>query len=112
MTYFFKEQFKYLKTTSLGWLKNDCVVGFACLGTRLGRYGKLRSLRNSGMNVVLLPTTKRGFSSERDLEFGSLNKCKGKFNNLVEVIAGVKYLLGAYQYIKSKPGMMDKRFQS
>ena len=105
---FFKVELKHLKKASLGWLKKDCKVGFGYLKTRLRRYGKLRSLSGFGMNVVLLPSMKRGFSSKRDLKFGSLNKCKGKFNNLVEVIADVNFLQGAYQFIKSKPGMMTK----
>ena len=74
--------------------------------SRSGRYGKPSGLRDSVRNVVSLSCAKRNFSSGESHEFIKLNVQKGKYNNLTEVISDVGFLQGAYQKIKSNPGVL------
>jgi len=78
------------------------------LGVHLGRYGKPLSLRNSVRNGLPLPNSKRDFSSWESHGFKKLEKYKGKYVNLTEVISDVNFLQSAYQQIKSNPGVMAK----
>ena len=89
-----------------GRLKYDCKNGFP-LGRRLGRYGKPLNLSNSLRNVISLPLH-RGFSMEEPHKFKKLVMARNKYVNLIDVLADVNFLQGAYQKIKSNQGMMTK----
>jgi group II intron reverse transcriptase/maturase len=91
-----------------GLLKNDYKSGLASLGVHLGRYGKPLSLPNSVRNVVLLSNSKRDYSSWESHGFKKLEMRKGKYVNLIEVMADVDFLQSAYQQVKSNPGVMVK----
>jgi retron-type reverse transcriptase len=91
-----------------GRLKYDYESGFACFGKRSGWCGKPLNLNNSPRKVIPLPNTKRDFSSEGSHEFKRLIKHNGKYVNLIEVLADVNFLQGAYQKIKSNQGVMVK----
>jgi hypothetical protein len=92
-----------------GFLRYDYKGGSASLGVHLGRYGKPMGLRNPFRNVVPLPYPKRDFSSWESHGFKKLNIYEGKYVNLTEVLADVEFLQGAYQRIKSNPGVMAKK---
>ena len=98
-----------LEKTSIGhgWLKYDYKSGFP-LEKRLGRYGKPWNLNNSLRNVVSLPYATRDFSSGESHQFKKLVKVRDKYVNLIEVLADVVFLQGAYQKIKSNQGVMAK----
>jgi hypothetical protein len=85
-----------------GQLNYDYKGGTASFGLHLGRYRKPRSLRGFDRNVVLLPNAKRGFSTEGSGCFEELRMYKGKYFNLIKVVADVDFLQGAYQRIKSE----------
>lgn len=89
-------------------LKYSYEGGLASLGGRLGRYGKSWSLSDSKRNVVPLSSVKRGISSGVIRHFKSLDKYEGKYVNLIDVVADIDFLQGAYQKIKSNPGVMVK----
>jgi hypothetical protein len=90
-----------------GQVKYDYKGGIASFGLHLGKYGKPKSLRGFDRNVVLLSNAKRGFSTGESCCFEKLRMYKGKYVNLIEVIADVDFLQGAYQRIKFK-GSSDK----
>jgi hypothetical protein len=92
-----------------GQLKYDYKGGTASFGLHLGRYGKPRSLHGFDRNVVLLPNAKRGFYTREAGCFKELRMYKGKYVNLIEVVADVDFLQGAYQRINSNPVVMAKR---
>ena len=91
-----------------GQLKYDYKGGSATIGAHPGKYGKPGSLRNSNRNVVLLSSGKRDFSTGKYHNFKNLKMYKGKYVNLIEVVADVDFLQGAYQKIKSNPEVMAK----
>lgn len=93
-----------------GQLKYDYKGGPVIIGARLRRYGKLGSLSNSNKNVVSLSSAKRDFSTGKSNNFKNFKMYKGKYVNLIEAVADVDFLQGAYQKIKSKPGVMVKGF--
>ena len=92
-----------------GQLKYDYKGGPAAIEVRPGRYGKPGSLRNSNRNVVSLSSAKRDFSTGESHNFKNLKLYKGKYVNLIEVLADVDFLQGAFQKIKSNPGVTAKR---
>ena len=91
-----------------GMSKHGYKTGLAFLGERLGKNGKPFGLRSLSRNGTLPVNTKRYFSAGGDHNFKKLNKYKGKYNNLIEVIADINFLQSAYQQIKSNPGSMAK----
>lgn len=103
---------QYLEETKFnrGQLKYDYKGGPAItIGVHLGRYGKLESLNNLNRNVVSLSSAKRDFSTGKLNNFKNFKMYKGKYVNLIEVLADVDFLQGAYQKIKSNQGVRAKR---
>jgi len=78
------------------------------LSARLGRCGKPLGLRDLFGNVASLSYGKRNFSSGGLHHFKSLVVHDKKYCNLTDVISDVDFLQGAYQKIKSKPGVLAK----
>lgn len=91
-----------------GLLRYGYKTGLAFLGERLGKSGKPFGLCSLSRNGALPVNTKRNFSAGGVHNFKKLNKYKGKYNNLIEVIADIDFLQSAYQQIKSNPGVMAK----
>lgn len=90
-------------------LKYDYKSGLPFVGGRLGRGGKPLNLSNSFRNVALLPyIIVRDFSSGESQKLSKLIKVKGKYVNLITVLADVNFLQGAYQKIKSNQGVMAR----
>jgi retron-type reverse transcriptase len=92
-----------------GHLKYDYEGVSATKMIRLGRYGKSKSLRNLNRNVVSLSSVKRDFSTRESDNFKNLKVYKGKYVNLIEIVADVNFLQNAYQKIKFNYGIMAKR---
>lgn len=92
-----------------GQLKYDYKGGPVIIEARLRRYGKFESLSNSNKNVVSLSSVKRNFSSGKWNNFKNFKMYKGKYVNLIEVVADTDFLQVVYQKIKSKDGVMVKR---
>jgi hypothetical protein len=91
-----------------GMLRYGYKTGLAFLGERLRKNGKPFGLCSLSRNGILPVNAKRSFSAGGDRNFKKLNKYKGKYNNLIEVIADIDFLQSAYQQIKSNPGVMAK----
>ena len=91
-----------------GQLKYNYKGDPAIIGTHPGRYGKPRSLRNSNRNVVSLSSAKRNFSTRKPYNFKNLKMYKGKYVNLIEVVANIDFLQDAYQKIKSNSKIVTK----
>lgn len=91
-----------------GQLKYDYKGGILSFGLHLGRYGKPRSLYGFDRNVVLLSNTKRGFSTRESQNFKEFSMYNGKYVNLIEVLADVDFLKGAYHRIKFNSGVVVK----
>lgn len=107
-----------------GQLKYDYKGGFVNIEIHPGRYGKPESLRNVNRNVISLSSakelkstilikklekTKRDFSSKSSHNFKNLKIYKGKYVDLIEVMANVVFLQGAYQKISFNPEVMVKK---
>lgn len=90
-----------------GQLKYDYKGGITRV--HLGRFEKSVSLSNSNRNVVSLSSVKRNFSTEKSNNSKNFKIYKGKYVNLIEVVANIDFLQGAYQKIKFSPGVMIKR---
>jgi len=107
-----------------GQLKYDYKGGSVNIEIHPGRYGKPESLRNINRNVISLSSakelkstilikelerTKRDFSSKSPHNFKNLKIYKGKYVDLIEVMADVVFLQGAYQKISFNPEVMVKK---
>lgn len=92
-----------------GQLRYNYKSGFAVLyGTRSGMWGKLLGSSVRMQNGTQLLYSKRDFSSESggSCNFKNLIFHKKKCINLTEILSDVGFLQGAYQKLKSNPGVM------
>jgi len=92
-----------------GQLKYDYKGGPITIRVCLGKYGKLKSLGNLNRKAVLLSSAKRNFSTEKFDNFKNFKMYKGKYVNLIEVIADISFLKSVYQKIKSNLGIVIKK---
>lgn len=94
-----------------GHLKYDYKSGFVLFyRTRSGMCGKLNGSSVWMQNVTQLLYSKRDFYSESggSHDFKNLVFYKKKCINLTEIMSDVGFLQGAYQKIKSNPGVMAR----
>ena len=94
--------------SSHGSLRYGYKAELVCLKVQLGKNGKPLGLRSLKRNVVLPANAKRDFSFGGSHNFKKLNKYKGKYNNLIEILADINLLQRAYQQIKFNPEVIVK----
>lgn len=102
-------RFNYVKFINLektfnnsGHLKYDYKGRFILLWIYLGRYVKLKSCRDLNSNFVSLLNVNQYFSIKKFYSFKNLKIYKGRYVDLIEVMADINFLQGSYQKIISK----------